>query len=41
MERIPDDVLDRRIDGLNLSHATLRGELGDAPTVVAFLRHLG
>jgi hypothetical protein len=41
MERIPDDVLDRPVDGLNLTGVTLREQLGDRPTVLAFLRHLG
>lgn len=41
MERIPDEVLDRPVDGLNLRGGTLREVLGETPTVVAFLRHLG
>lgn len=41
MDRIPDDVLDRPIDGLNLRGSTLRTELSGGPAVIAFLRHLG
>jgi hypothetical protein len=36
-----ESVLDHSVEGVNLSHRTLRGELGDAPTLVVFLRHLG
>jgi hypothetical protein len=41
MDRIPDEWLDHPLTGLNLSGATLRTELGAAPTLLVFLRHFG
>lgn len=38
---LPDTVLDRAIDGLNLRARTLREELGAGATHVVFLRHFG
>jgi hypothetical protein len=41
MERIEHEVLDGPVAGLNLVPGTLGDQLGDRPTVLAFLRHLG
>ena len=41
MERIEHDVLAGSVAGLNLRPGTLGDQLGDSPTVLAFLRHLG
>jgi hypothetical protein len=41
MQRIPNEVLAHPVDGLNLVPGTFGDQLGDGPTVVAFLRHLG
>lgn len=41
MNEIRDDILDLPVVGLNLLPGRLRDQLGDRPTVVAFLRHLG
>lgn len=41
MWRIPDTVAQLPIRGRNLTGATLAEELGAAPTLLAFLRHLG
>ncbi|MEZ4215499.1 MAG: SelL-related redox protein [Myxococcota bacterium] len=40
-ERIPDAVLDRAVVGLHVAPGTLRDQLGDAPTLLVFLRHFG
>lgn len=34
-------VLERRVEGRNLSGATLAENLGPAPTLLVFLRHFG
>lgn len=39
--RIPDEVLDEPVTGFNLMPGTLRDQLGDAPTLLVFLRHFG
>ena len=41
MKTIRDDILELPVQGRNLVPGTLRDQLGDRPTVVAFLRHLG
>jgi hypothetical protein len=38
---LPDAVLDRPVEGLNLRARTLREELGAGATHVVFLRHFG
>jgi hypothetical protein len=38
---LPDEVLDRPIDGARLTGRTLREELGARATHVVFLRHFG
>jgi hypothetical protein len=38
---LPAAILDRAIDGANLSKSTLRDELGASATHVVFLRHFG
>ena len=38
---IPDTVLDREVRGLNLCPGSLREQLGDQLTLLAFLRHFG
>jgi len=40
-ERIPAAVLDRPVEGVNLSEGTLRAQIGFAPTLFVFLRHFG
>lgn len=41
MNTIPSEVLDAPVTGLNLVPGRLRDQLGDAPTLLVFLRHLG
>ena len=41
MERIPGEVLDRFVSGVNLMPGPLRDQLGDRPTLLVFLRHFG
>ena len=38
---IPDSVLDHAVAGLNLRTGSLRDQLGDDLTLLAFLRHFG
>lgn len=38
---IPPEVLDAQVTGVNLMPGTLRDQLGDAPTLLVFLRHFG
>jgi hypothetical protein len=38
---IPDDVLDAPVAGMSLVPGTLRDQLGDATTLLVFLRHFG
>jgi hypothetical protein len=38
---IPADILETPVEGLNLREGTLADQLGDAPTLVVFLRHFG
>ena len=41
-DSIPSDILAARVDGLNLREGgSLADQLGDAPTLVVFLRHFG
>ena len=40
-ETLPDESLDRPIDGIGLRGRTLREELGNEPTLLVFLRHFG
>lgn len=39
--RIPDEVLDAPVAGVNLMPGTLRDQLGRATTLLVFLRHFG
>ena len=41
MPPIDPALLDRRIDGLGLTSATLAGELKGEPVLLVFLRHFG
>ncbi len=41
MERIPDALLTRYVNGVNLMPGTLRDQLGDTPALLVFLRHFG
>jgi hypothetical protein len=41
VERIPDELLGRYVNGVNLMPGTLRDQLGAAPTLLVFLRHFG
>jgi hypothetical protein len=41
VERIPDELLTRYVNGVNLMPGTLRDQLGAAPTLLVFLRHFG
>jgi hypothetical protein len=41
VERIPDELLTRYVNGVNLMPGTLRDQLGDAPTLLVFLRYFG
>ena len=38
---IDDTLLDRPVAGINLEPGTLRHQLGEAPTLLVFLRHFG
>ncbi len=38
---VPEAILDRAVEGLNLRVRTLREELGASATHVVFLRHFG
>ena len=39
--RIPPEVLDLPVQGVNLPPGTLRDQLSDQPTLLVFLRHFG
>jgi hypothetical protein len=41
VERIPDELLTRYVNGVNLMPGTLLDQLGTAPTLLVFLRHFG
>ena len=41
MERIPNELLDRSVDGLNLRGETLRAQFYEGPNLWVFLRHFG
>ena len=38
---IPAEVLALPVDGVNLRAGTLGDQIGEEPTLLAFLRHLG
>lgn len=40
-DRIPPEVLDQPVVGVNLVPGTLRDQLGEGPTLLVFLRQLG
>src|SRR3954469_17789712 len=40
-DQIPSDILEAPVEGLNLREGTLSDQLGDAPTLIVFLRHFG
>jgi AhpC/TSA antioxidant enzyme len=41
VNRIPDPLLARYVNGVNLMPGTLRDQLGERPTLLVFLRHFG
>jgi len=41
VEKIPDELLSRFVQGVNLVPGRLRDQLGEGPTLLAFLRHFG
>jgi hypothetical protein len=41
VERIPEALLTRYVNGVNLMPGTLRDQLGEAPVLLVFLRHFG
>ncbi len=41
MKSIPQMMLDTAVEGVNLAPGTLRMHLGEAPTLLVFLRHFG
>lgn len=41
MDRIPKEVLDRFVGGVNLMPGSLRAQLGDGTNLLVFLRHFG
>lgn len=41
MKSIPRATLDGAVEGVNLAPGTLQTQLGDAPTLIIFLRHFG
>jgi len=41
VKKIPDELLARFVRGVNLTPGTLRDQLGQAPTLLVFLRHFG
>jgi hypothetical protein len=41
VDRIPDALLERYVQGVNLMPGTLADQLGDAFTLLVFLRHFG
>ncbi len=41
MKSIPQSILDTTVEGVNLATGTLRRQLGEAPTLLVFLRHFG
>jgi hypothetical protein len=41
VERIPDELLARYVNGVNLMPGTLRDQLGSELTLLVFLRHFG
>ncbi len=41
MKKIPAELLERAVDGVNLEPGTLRAQLGRTPTLLVFLRHFG
>ncbi|MDX1648452.1 MAG: peroxiredoxin-like family protein [Myxococcota bacterium] len=41
MQRIPDEILDAPVSGVNLMPGSLRAQLADRATLLVFLRHFG
>jgi len=41
MDSIPQTILDATVRGVNLAPSPLRAQLGEAPTLLIFLRHFG
>ncbi len=41
MDTIDKSILDLPVEGVNLKPGTLRDQIGDQPTLLVFLRHLG
>jgi hypothetical protein len=39
--RIPREILDAAVDGVNLRPGTLRDQLGEGAGLLIFLRHFG
>jgi hypothetical protein len=41
MKRIPEQILNRPVEGVNLKPGTLGDQLAEGPNLVVFLRHFG
>lgn len=41
MDRIPPEILEAPVSGVNLAPGPLRDQIGDGPTLLVFLRHFG
>jgi hypothetical protein len=41
IERIPTEILDTAVEGVNLRPGTLRDQLGNEASLLVFLRHFG
>ena len=41
ISHIPEAVIDLPLEGLNIHNSTLRQEIGQAATLLVFLRHFG
>lgn len=41
MQIISETILNRPVQGVNLTPGTLRDQLGAGPTLLVFLRHFG
>lgn len=41
MQSLPPGVLDLPVQGVNIPTSTLRQQIGEAPTLLVFLRHFG
>ncbi len=41
IERIPSEILDSPVEGVNLRPGTLRDQVGSEASLLVFLRHFG